>query len=555
MNNKKTVVALLLVAIIGVVGLTIAYFANSTSVDNTFTTKEYGTTYTETFVSPDNWLPGDTTEKTLVATNTGEVDQAVRVLVTESWTTNNNGTLNGWIHSDGTKSTHTTQSELETDERVAILNLANTSDWTKVGNYYYYNYKLAPTESTTSLLESVTFNSKTRLDDTCTTTNNNGVTTTTCNSSGDDYDNATYTLTLTIETVQYNKYATAWSTGNTVNILEEKPIIVYGLNVNSTSKTYETGDKHQMFVFSHEATYQTPAQRDYRYIGDDPYNYVYFNCDDMSDQSSSTCEVWRIIGVFDVDDGTGNIEQRMKLVRGGAFIIQNLPYYNSNLNNDWTISPLNTFLNDDYYNQSGEASTYGLKVSARSIIGDVKYYLGSVSYNSTYDSLGTPEKIYGEERGMNDYNYQTYCLNHQWYEKCKNNYCDNNQEDDFCKTRQSEWIGEVALMYPSDGYMIYGKEVNETCYNNPRGCKDENAQTGWVYNSNIRDGIVAPNYTWLLSPRANNPHFVLRMCEFGQLSDDESNHKNGVRPVVYLKASVEIDSGTGTELDPYKLTY
>ena len=323
MNNKKAVVALLLIAIIGIVGLTIAYFANSTSIENTFTTKEYGTTYEETFVSPDNWLPGDTTQKTLVATNTGEVDQAVRILVTESWTTDNDGTLNGWIHSDGTKSTHTTQSELETDERVAILNLANTSDWTKVGNYYYYNYKLAPTESTTSFLESVTFNSKTKLDDTCTTSTNNGVTTTTCNSSGDDYDNATYTLTLQIETVQYNQYATAWNTGNTVNILEEKPYPAaqYLLDnaTNPANTAYSSETKGKMFAFSHAATYQTPAQTDYRYIGDAPNNYVYFNCDDMSNQSSSTCEVWRILGVFDVDDGTGNIEQRMKLVRGSSF--------------------------------------------------------------------------------------------------------------------------------------------------------------------------------------------------------------------------------------------
>ncbi len=57
MNNKKSVIALLLIAIIGIVGLTIAYFANSTDVENTFTTKEYGTTYTESFVSPENWLP------------------------------------------------------------------------------------------------------------------------------------------------------------------------------------------------------------------------------------------------------------------------------------------------------------------------------------------------------------------------------------------------------------------------------------------------------------------------------------------------------------------
>ena len=36
----------------------------------------------------------------------------------------------------------------------------------------------------------------------------------------------------------------------------------------------------------------------FRYYGSSPNNYVYFNCDDYSNQSSSTCEVWRIIGLF-----------------------------------------------------------------------------------------------------------------------------------------------------------------------------------------------------------------------------------------------------------------
>ena len=224
MKNKKSIIALLIVAIIGIVGLTLAYFSNSDTIENSFITKEYGSTYTEEFVSPDNWLPGDTTDKTIIVENTGEVDEAVRISFNESWTTHNNGTLNGWIHPDGTKSTHTTETELSTDESVAILNLANTSDWTKVGDYYYYNYKLAPGESTTSFLESVTFNSKTKLDDTCVTTIDGSTKTVTCNSSGDDYDNATYTLTFTIETVQYNKYNEAWNTGNMVEILVEKPV-------------------------------------------------------------------------------------------------------------------------------------------------------------------------------------------------------------------------------------------------------------------------------------------------------------------------------------------
>ena len=61
MNNKKTIIILILVLTIGIVGLTIAYFSNSTSVDNQFTTQPYGTTVEESFISPSNWLPGGAT--------------------------------------------------------------------------------------------------------------------------------------------------------------------------------------------------------------------------------------------------------------------------------------------------------------------------------------------------------------------------------------------------------------------------------------------------------------------------------------------------------------
>ena len=44
-----------------------------------------------------------------------------------------------------------------------------------------------------------------------------------------------------------------------------------------------------------------------RYYGASPNNYVYFNCSDYSNQSSSTCETWRIIGVFN---------GKVKLIRG-----------------------------------------------------------------------------------------------------------------------------------------------------------------------------------------------------------------------------------------------
>ena len=304
MNNKKTIIILILILVIGIVGVTIAYFANSTSLDNTFVTNPYGNTFTEKFVLPDNWLPGITTNKSVVATNTGGIDQAVRIKITENWKTKNNDTLNGWIHTDGTKSTHSTENELATDERVALINFTNPSDWTKVGDYYYYNYKLAPQESTTSLIESVTFNSKTKLNDTCTTTLSEGTKTVTCNSSGSDYDHATYTLTFDIETVQYNKYKEAWGVSNNIAAMKPMNARELALKSNPISVTnYTDGDIQEMYTFEHPATEQTPALTDYRYIGNDHYNYVYFNCDSLDNQNAETCEVWRIIGVFDVDDG------------------------------------------------------------------------------------------------------------------------------------------------------------------------------------------------------------------------------------------------------------
>ena len=509
MKNNKSLIALLLVAIIGIVGLTFAYFANSTEVENIFTTKEYGTTYTEQFVSPDNWLPGDTTNKTITATNTGQVDQAVRISLSQEWVSHNGDTLA--LSKNGVTA--------------AVLNLANTSDWTKVGDYYYYNYKLAPGETTTSFLESVTFNKDIELDDTCTESVNNGVRTISCNSSGDDYDNATYTLTLTIETVQYDKYASAWGTGNSVAIAEERPEPpVPGSEYLANNATNEAGaeynatTKGNMFTFTHGEG--ANAVNETRYIGDEPKNYVKFNCDD----DGTNCETWRILGVFSVDDGTGNVEQRMKLVRGSDFATNMV--FNSSYNNDWTVSPLNTLLNGDYYNRTGDAATYGLKASAKSMIGDAVYYLGAVSYNSGF---GTTEKIYGEERGT------TVC-----------GACNSD-------TTKLTWTGIVGLMYPSDEYMVYGNGVNATCYDNPYGCYGTNAQTGWVYKSNILEGQSSLSYTWLLSSHAGGSSYVLRATSGGDLHGSNSNNSLGVRPVVYLKSNIKIADGTGEVGSPYTL--
>ena len=525
-KSNKSIIALLIVLTIGLVGLTVAYFANSTDVANEFKTNPYGTTVEETFNAPSNWLPGDITKKEISATNTGEVDEAVRISFTEGWTPyNTSSTLNGWIHQDGSKSSHTTESELANDERVAVIDFDNDSDWDYEDGYYYYKYKIAPGETTSSLIKSVTFNSKTKLDDTCTTTEGNGTKTITCNSSGSDYDHATYTLTFTVETVQYNKYAQVWQLpqNTTIAIGGSKPQAVnFAQHIMSKSNAasitnYTDGVTTEAYTFEHDATEQTPALTDYRYIGASPNNYVEFNCDD----NGENCEVWRAIGVFYVDDGNNNWEWRVKLVRGTNFN-EDLPWDDNNdyeKIDEWNESVMNTYLNGVYLNS--------LSVSAKSQIGDAKYYLGRRLFDST-EHFGSTEEIYFWERDNEKY-YDTIFLS---------------------------WIGKIALLYPSDVYMTYSNSVNETCYNDPYLC--DNTTASWIYNTFTH--LESSYGIWLLSP-------VFR-SQYGQIFYDDVSHiyingnltfvtasmHLGTSPVLYLSSSVKTTSGDGSIDSPYKLS-
>ena len=307
------------------------------------------------------------------------------------------------------------------------------------------------------------------------------------------------------------------------------------------------------------------------------YNYVYFNCDDLNNQSASTCEVWRIIGVFDVDDGTGSYEQRIKLVRGSALPDtkqwDNRESYSeggcsSCGKNEWEGSLMQIYLNDEgeYYTRSGSAANYGLKTNAKTLISDAKYYLGGATYNEGY---GTADAVYLWERGSEVYSYDSYCnystWDSNWNNRCTTeNYCENNPTDEICSINRSiSWVGEVALMYPSDEYLVYANGVDAACYGNPVYCNyNVNSgrygmpTTGWIYNSNNSEGQNSPTINWFLSPYLNFSSGVFNVESNGQVNIDSSSGVSSsyaVRPVVYLKSSINIISGEGTEQNPYVL--
>ena len=299
--------------------------------------------------------------------------------------------------------------------------------------------------------------------------------------------------------------------------------------------------KKEMWTFTHEATEQTTALTDYRYIGADPNNYVKFND-----------ELWRIIGVFDTDDGTGKVEKRLKIIRNES--IGNYSWDNKDTTtgaetaygkNEWTDARLNYLLNPGHESETNGGSLYwnrksgtcykgqnnsttscdftstGLTDTAKSMIGDAKWYLGG---SSTYNDV-TPPMFYTRERGTTVYSGHS-----------------------------TSWIGKVGLMYPSDyGYATSGgsstnrnsclaKELYNWDSSGYSDCKNND----WMYNSNI--------WQWTMSPRADNSYYVFNVHSAGYVNGNRyANFTLAVRPVVYLKSTIKVISGSGTTSSPYIL--
>ncbi len=291
--------------------------------------------------------------------------------------------------------------------------------------------------------------------------------------------------------------------------------------------TATDAQKKEMWRFTHEATEQTTALTDYRYIGANPNNYVKFND-----------ELWRIIGVFDTDDGTGKVEKRLKIIRDES--IGNYSWdYNSagNYTNEWSTAQLNNLLNSGayynrttgtYYNNSTTASNVdftnnGLTEKAKTMIGNAKWYLGGANDFSS-SSSGLASHWYKYERGTGVYS-----------------------------GRSTSWTGKVGLMYPSDyGYATSGgtttnrasclaKELYNWYDSSVSDCKNND----WMYNSS--------NVQWTITPFQDLANYVIRVSDSGLVSFIDAYSDKGVRPVVHLNSAIRVTTGSGTKESPYIL--
>ncbi len=283
---------------------------------------------------------------------------------------------------------------------------------------------------------------------------------------------------------------------NVYTVLENEETIITGADTLITLT--DNKDNSGLYTITHPAdnTLQIGATEDiteYRYRGANPKNYVTFNN-----------EVWRIIGVLPTDDGTGKIENRIKIIKDES--IGN-KYWDTGNSNNWARpATLNTELNTTYLNS--------LDSTAQNMIGDAKYYLGGYK-----DTTITSEVMYSYER------------------KIKNT----TSNEFYYGTNPNNLVGKLGLMYASD----YGYAASDECkqtlnnYNNTT-CKNNN----WLFKSNNE---------WILPQNANDSGGVFYFYSGGSVL---CNYRAGgwqfaVRPGLYLKSSVQIIGGSGTSTDPY----
>ena len=318
-----------------------------------------------------------------------------------------------------------------------------------------------------------------------------------------------------------------------------------------------------------------------RYIGKVPSNYVYFNCSDYSNQSDSTCEKWRIIGVFkNVTKEDGSKEDLVKIIRDDSLGDIAWDYKKSGVgtsthnlgSTDWTDSQLMMMLNPTDYLKSGytidnnivkdsngqaiyqnmgsyyngtsgckpaavasgadftctsiDFTSTGLKNdSTRNAIESVVWNLGgTASYTSA--SNGLASHFYGNERGTTVYSGHA-----------------------------TTWTGKIGLMYPSDyGYATSGgsttnratclaKEMYNWTDSGVRDCKNN-------------DYLFKLGYEqWTLASSSSVVYFVFRVTTMGALNYHNADVTKSVRPAVFLKSNISItDVGDGSSTSPYQLS-
>ena len=175
---SKIVILCLIPVIVLIVGFTLAYFIRGIDYSKGAKVTYYSTSLEKSCDVPDNWAPGDSFNCEVYGKSDSDIPVALRVVIKPYWVypdlenipSNYSPYLGNWVSEQ--------EFDIEDESNsVAIFNFINYDDWTIDPNYdwgyydqsfysfddipeiaFYYNYKLTKGDSTSSLIDSITFN-------------------------------------------------------------------------------------------------------------------------------------------------------------------------------------------------------------------------------------------------------------------------------------------------------------------------------------------------------------------------------------------------------------
>ena len=197
-KSRKAFIALCCLILIVSIGVTFALFFSNTSRENIYDLGNFNVVTSETFESPSSWMPGDKINKTITATNNGDISAVFRVRYVERWEDANGNDITSSV-----------------SPNTVTINYANENQWyyNSDDGYYYYKNVLKPGDTSGSIISCVSLNENLTGSSSCEMSGN----TYNCTSNLSGLAGAHYILTFTKETVSYNKYKAYWSTDYDVN--------------------------------------------------------------------------------------------------------------------------------------------------------------------------------------------------------------------------------------------------------------------------------------------------------------------------------------------------
>lgn len=299
---------------------------------------------------------------------------------------------------------------------------------------------------------------------------------------------------------------------------------------NNSTKTNVTnnGIKYQYDITN---GLMKDADGNIRYSGLGDRNYVLFNCNTYPNTS---CETWRIIGVFD---------GKVKLIRNES--IGTYPWDNKDTttgaeadygSNDWTTARLMKLLNPGYTKESVNNSLYYNSKGGQCYAGannaetPCDFTYTGIKNDTTRNMIADAKwSLLGWlDEGVNVYADQSYKLE--------------NTSGTVYTGNKTSWTGKIALPYPSDyAYSAYLGKCTSTLgeYSN---C------SSWM-KTMFNSKTIA-----LLTPIVSSS-FVFHVAGGClDLGEPYAALDSEIFLTLYLNANVSIKTGSGTLNSPYQLS-